>query len=174
MYELYALLEPNNSKIKYIGYTSKPERRLTDHLYACLNLREKNCYRCKWLNKLRLENKKPIYKTLLRTDCLDCIKEAEIDYINYYSNLYKLTNNTKGGDGVTGLKWSEESKNKIKGRKIPGDRNKPKKLLITNSKTKEELIVSKEEAVKIIGCSISTIRGHHNRPVYGWHIKTYN
>jgi len=41
MFEIYALIDPKSSKIRYIGYTSHSKRRLSYHLQACKNTREK-------------------------------------------------------------------------------------------------------------------------------------
>ena len=44
-----------------------------------------------------------------------------------------LHNRTEGGDGTAGIKWSEESKNKVKGRKLSeGHKKKISKSLLDN------------------------------------------
>jgi len=174
MYELYALLDPENNKIRYIGYTSNPKYRLKEHITLSIKGgRGYNSHRCKWIRKLLKNNKKPIYKTLLKTYSLDEIKQLEIDHIKYYKQFYKLTNNTLGGDGTKGLKWSEESKSKIKGRKIPGS-GIFSKIEILNSKTGEyKLFDNKKEASKYIKCSEKTILSVScgiRKRVYGWYV----
>lgn len=172
-YILYALTD-HKDNIRYIGYTSnKPNNRLKEHINSSFNSREKNCHRCKWIRSLINNNKKPLIKELIRVDSLEKAKLLEIELIKHYKQFVKLTNNTNGGDGTKGLKWSEESKNNIKGRKIPGSGIK-KNIEILNIETGDYKIVTKEEAINIIGCKMSTLKGHHNRSVFGWYINTYN
>lgn len=155
MYEIYALLDPKDSKIRYIGYTSEPKNRLNNHIRACLKSREKNCHRCKWLNSL---DERPLYKTLIRTNSLEEIKQLEIDYIKYYKSLFKLTNNTIGGDGTKGLKWSEESKSKIKDTRRGIRQDRRYEVRAVNKLTGEhKTFEDKSEAAKYIGCAESSI-----------------
>lgn len=171
MYELYALIDPKDSKIRYIGYTSDPKLRFRSHISSSLKSRNKISHKSNWIRDLKQDNLEPIYKTLIRSKNLENIKQLEIDHIKYYNQFYKLTNNTKGGDGVNGLKWSKENKAKIKGRIIPGGRNIPAKIEILNLKSGEYRILNnKTEVAEYIKCSPSTVRGHHNRLVNGWYI----
>lgn len=170
MYELYALIDPKDSKIRYIGYTSNSKNRLREHINTSIKTRNKISHKSNWIRSLKDNNLEPIYKTLIKTTSLESIKQLEIDYIFYYKDKYNLVNGTKGGDGVNGLKWSDESRAKIKGRIIP---RKQYKVELTNIKDNNIVILdNKEEAASFIGCKISTIRGHHSRPVYGWLIKS--
>lgn len=155
--ELYALLDPDNNTIRYIGYTINPEKRLKSHIYNCTTYRERNCHRCHWISKLKNNNKYPIYKTLFVVD-KDKVKNLEIQLISHYKQFSKLVNNTKGGDGISGFKWTEEQKAKLKGRKFPKWKLW-KAVIITNIKTKEEIeFPCAEKASEYIRCSISSVK----------------
>lgn len=176
MYELYALLDPNNNKIRYIGYTSNPKNRLKEHIISSIGKSRNNIsHKSNWIKSLKRQDKEPIYKTLIVTNSLEEIKIIEIDYIKYFKNIYNLTNNTKGGDGVNGLKWSEESKSKIKGRRIPRS-GEMLKIRAFNIKSGEQKIFeNKIEASKYIGCSPSSIISVScgiRETVYDWKVET--
>lgn len=173
MIELYALIDPNTNKIRYIGYTTKVKYRLKQHINACLNLREKNCHRCHWINKLNKEGFNPIYKTLAVVDDLEKAKLLEIELIKHYKQFTELTNNTIGGDGTKGLKWTEESKNRIRGRKSGG--TKPYKVEALNKITGEyKVFDNKSKAAEYIKCSIDSIIGvscGQRDSVNKWYVK---
>lgn len=176
IYELYALLDPNDNKIRYIGYTSNPKNRLKEHISSSIgNSRNNISHKSNWIKSLQKQNKEPIYKTLIITNSLEEIKLIEIDYIKYFRKIYNLTNNTKGGDGVNGLKWSEESKSKIKGRKIPGS-GEMLEIEAFNIKSREyKIFKDKIEASKYIGCSPSSIISvscGRRKTVFNWNTKT--
>ena len=181
MYELYCLLDPNNNKIKYIGYTKRSNKRLKEHINTSLNKNksESNSYKSKWIKKLLKDNKIPTYKILLRSNSEEEIKQLEIDYIKYFKNYYKLVNNTLGGDGTSGRKPSlKERQNlslKYKGILKPEKRYK---VEILNSKTLEYYIFKdKTEAAKFIGCKENAIMsvscGNRNK-VYNWYVRLIN
>ena len=60
---IYALCCPDTSKIRYIGKSNDPEKRLKQHLRE--NRRNYPVYN--WINKLRMENKIPLLKILSET-----------------------------------------------------------------------------------------------------------
>lgn len=160
--ELYALLDPRDNQVRYIGYTTTPKDRLKYHINSCNNLkkiREVNCYRCKWIRSLNKLNLKPIHKKLFIVN-FDKVKELEIELIKYYRQFFKLTNGTKGGDGVNGLRWSEESKVKMRNTKkgILNLKNR-KPVIITNIETKKSIeFDSAITASKYLNCHQEAIR----------------
>lgn len=174
MYEIYALLDPRDTNIRYIGYTSNPKTRLRDHMQSSRTSREKISHKSNWIRALDKEGLKPIYKTLARTKSLEEIKQLEIDHIAYYKQLYKLTNGTKGGDGVNGLKWSEESKARIKGKVVPGSGIKFQVEAMHTITGDYKIFKDKSEAASYIKCSESSIVGvscGQRNSVNKWYVK---
>lgn len=115
---IYALIDPRDNRIRYIGKTNNPIRRLREH---CQFQYETN-RRANWLNLLRSLHIKPIIKVI--EECNESNwTEKEVYYKNYYESLgFDLTNSDEGGLGRSaGFHMSPESKNKIsranKGRK---------------------------------------------------------
>ena len=155
-YTLYALTD-SQENIRYIGYTSnKINNRLSEHIKSSFNDREKNCHRCKWIRSLIKNNEKPLIKELTIVKDLNSAKLLEIELIQHYRQFVKLTNNTNGGDGTKGLKWSEESKARIKGRKINRVELKVEGI---NLKTGEHKIFNTtKEAADYINCYVDSIR----------------
>jgi hypothetical protein len=121
---IYALVDPENGDIRYIGKSIRPEKRLQNHMNEV-----SNCHRSHWLQSLKKQGAKP--------DLL-ILEEIRGDWPWQHSERYwiargrregwLLTNNTSGGDGVpdlppetraklraawTGRKHSPESKAKM-------------------------------------------------------------
>lgn len=159
-FELYALVDPGSHKVRYIGYTSYGKRRLSFHIQACKSSREKHCHRCNWINKLLKTNLKPIYKPLLQIDNEEQVKLFEIELIKHYKQFENLTNNTLGGDGTKGLKWSIESRNrqrlKYLGKPRQDLRKKVKLINLTNNQEIE--FKDAEEAAKYLKCTTEGIK----------------
>lgn len=85
---IYALVDPRNKNIRYIGKANNPNQRLIQHLRSPLD-----CLK-EWLNELKQENLKPILSKLESTTH-DNIAEAEIKWIKTYESehLLNITHN---------------------------------------------------------------------------------
>jgi hypothetical protein len=94
---IYALLDPRNNEVRYIGKTINPKRRLVEHLND--SKREYN-YRAMWIKSLLKENIKPLIKFLKICPLSDFVK-YETEYIQLYKNG-KLTNSDETGQGSIG------------------------------------------------------------------------
>lgn len=156
---LYGLTDPITNKIRYIGYTTKKLiKRKQQHINGC-KIKDLNCHRCKWINKLAKDNLKPEIK-LLFTVPFEKVKDLEIELIKHYKQFSKLTNNTNGGDGTIGLKPSEETRNKMRLRML----GKPniyvrKKIKLTEISTGKEIIfLSAKEASLYLNCNPESIK----------------
>lgn len=91
---IYALIDPTNNNVRYIGKTMYPEKRKSRHFRKTNNKTHKE----KWVSSLLAKNIIPIFKILVCTE--ECnLNNCEIEYIKHYSQFVKLTNGTKGGDG---------------------------------------------------------------------------
>ena len=94
---IYALLDPRDNEVRYIGKTINPKRRLVEHLND--SKREYN-YRAMWIKSLLKENLKPLIKFLKICPLSDFVK-YETEYIQLYKNG-KLTNSDETGQGSIG------------------------------------------------------------------------
>lgn len=96
---IYGLVDPETDEIRYIGKSIRPMERLTNHMNET-----SKCHRCNWLQSLKGKGLRP------RICFFEFIPNG-IDWQNrekYWirvgkDNGWPLTNNTDGGDGVTGL-----------------------------------------------------------------------
>jgi hypothetical protein len=121
---IYALVDPETGAFRYIGKSIRPKERLQNHMNETCE-----CHRAHWLRTLKAKGLKPTIEILETVAAGDCWKQREIFWIARGRELgWPLTNNTKGGDGVSGLppetkermrqtwigrKHSEETKRKI-------------------------------------------------------------
>lgn len=93
---IYALVDPRDHRIRYIGKTDNPKRRLRSHMR---DAREgKTDHKSRWIASLIREDLSPIIKIMERCD-ESVWKERECHWITTLRNQYDLTNSTDGGDG---------------------------------------------------------------------------
>jgi hypothetical protein len=96
---IYALIDPRNNEVRYIGKSIDPKSRLISHLYI---QKDDNSHKSKWVKKLLRENLKPQMK-ILKICPLSEFIEHETYYISQY-NFDRLVNSDKGGQGNIGRK----------------------------------------------------------------------
>lgn len=123
--KLYTLNHPITNEIRYVGYTSSSlKERLRCHLKD-VDKKSTNCHRNKWIRFLRKENLIPtinlIQENLTKQEAI----QLEIKTISEYKLLgINLTNNTNGGEGGTGYKFSKEQRIEL-AKKMTGKKFKP-------------------------------------------------
>lgn len=102
MFYVYAHLDPISNQVRYIG--KGKDRR-------AWSFSHRKGHHKNWLAKLKTADLKPIVKILADNLTEQEALQKEIELISSYDNL---TNLTIGGDGVSGLKHTEEFKLWIK------------------------------------------------------------
>ena len=124
---IYALSDPRNNQVRYIGKANNPEDRYTNHFNSA---RDKNTHKRNWINNVRKDGLRP------ELIIIDEVPKSEWQYWEkFYISLFKtwgfsLVNYTEGGDGSTfgnsgswkkgniphnkGVPCAEETKQKIK------------------------------------------------------------
>lgn len=112
---IYALVDPECGAIRYIGKSIRPEGRLRDHMNDV-----SNCHRSHWLQSLKRRGLIPGLVILEEIRGAWPWQESERYWIKRGRREgWPLTNNTIGGDGVSGL--PEETRKRMaavwKGRK---------------------------------------------------------
>lgn len=105
---IYTLSDPNTKKIRYVGKSINPKRRLKDHYYN-----KRRTYCSNWIWSLKDSNQKPILNII--EECNeDNWEEAEQYWICQFKAWgFKLTNHTDGGEGMHGFTVSEETRQKM-------------------------------------------------------------
>lgn len=99
MIKIYKLIDPRDNTIKYIGKTKQNDikKRLNGHIR--MSLKNSSTKKEKWICSLLSKGLSPIIEIV--EECFEYNwEEREIHWINYYSEIYNLTNSTIGGDGV--------------------------------------------------------------------------
>ena len=97
--KLYVLQNPDTLEIKYVGITMKSlQERLEKHLYDVKNRSYLSPKKVEWFESLFEQNKVPIISLISEFDTIDECKKAEIKYIKEYKDIYKLVNNSIGGE----------------------------------------------------------------------------
>lgn len=105
---IYALVDPRDNTIRYIGKSTKGVARLRDHLKP-RNLIKHN-HKNNWINLLLVLGFKPNIMIIESFDNKFILNEKEIFYIKHYKELgHDLTNSTEGGEGTPGYKHKEDT-----------------------------------------------------------------
>lgn len=95
---LYVLIDPTTAKIRYIGISVNPKKRLSQHLHEAKS--GVNSEKCKWIRALP----SPPIMVILDEGEPDFIAELEIRFIRTHRKLYgkeSLFNLGDGGEGKT-------------------------------------------------------------------------
>lgn len=127
---IYALVDPENGEIRYIGKSIRPAERLQNHMND-----RSNCHRSHWLQSLKARGLRADLIVLERIDGAWPWQHSERHWIACgRANGWRLTNNTDGGDGVDGL--SKETRAKMAS-VWRGRRHKPESI--------EKMLATKKE-----------------------------
>lgn len=96
---IYALICPVSGGVRYIGKSIRPKERLSNHMNEV-----SNCHRSHWIQGLKSSGLKPSMEILEEISDSRDWRDVERRWISLGLMLgWKLTNNTSGGDGVSGL-----------------------------------------------------------------------
>jgi hypothetical protein len=113
---IYALIAKSNpSEIRYIGKTAGVtiKKRLYYHLYHAKNL-SKLSYKDNWIRKVLAEGDEVVAIILESNLTEEQAFQQEIFLISHYSKQgHSLTNQTLGGEGLSGYVHTKEAKDKI-------------------------------------------------------------
>ena len=107
MYSIYVLIDLKTGIPKYVGWTRKTiEQRCGDHIRAAKRGGDNHIHR--GLRKLRYKIHVMLLESVPNTKSP---QQAEILWIAHFRALgFKLWNETNGGDGVVGYRWSKKAK----------------------------------------------------------------
>ena len=105
---IYALVDPRNGEVKYVGKTVFPVReRLGRHI------REARqgvvSHKCNWIRQLLNQGLKPLVLLLEETEDW---QTREVFWIAHYQSIGKLTNLAEGGKGSSGYRLTAEQREK--------------------------------------------------------------
>jgi len=122
---IYALSDPRDNQVRYIGKANNPKDRYTNHFNSS---RDKNTHKRNWINNIRKNGFRP------ELIIIDEVPKSEWQYWErFYISLFKtwgfnLVNYTFGGDGATfGNKGSWKKGNVPHNKGIPcSERTKQK------------------------------------------------
>jgi len=108
---IYALKDPRDNEVKYIGKTSSPRRRLTEHLsQSSLNKYPQTKVK-EWIKEVKALGLKPIMSVLESVE--SNWQSQEKFWINQFrENGARLLNHTDGGEGLTNC--SESTKERLR------------------------------------------------------------
>lgn len=100
---IYGLFDPRDCRLRYIGKSNNPQKRLKQHIKEANDKKKRNRYVANWIRQLLSENLEPSIE-ILEEVSIDSWEEAESAWIADCKKFgLKITNGTSGGDGVKNL-----------------------------------------------------------------------
>lgn len=125
---IYAILDPRNNEVRYVGKTINLKARILAHKHYVENENRGYTYLYRWLRKLKSNGYSPKFEILEVVDDQEWA-EAEQFWITYLTFLgANLCNLSKGGEGTLGCYKSTATREKI---------SKTKKLKFKNGEYKK-------------------------------------
>ena len=109
-WHVYALSDPRTNAVRYIGWAFNPVKRLRDHVFKS---KAAFTHKDNWLKQLTACGLSPIL-SVLESGTGNGWAECETKWIAHHRGAgANLVNSTDGGEGVVGLKFSQESRLKM-------------------------------------------------------------
>jgi hypothetical protein len=154
-FSIYYLIDPIDGRVRYVGYSRKPEKRYEAHIlqsFACRTHKET------WIWSLVKQDILPILSIRCIVQGADEAKRLEVALIASLKRKgIDLTNGTRGGDGSAGFKWSQENFRKHKEwykahKHLPnpckGRKQTPEHVAATKAANTPELLARRGTAIK--------------------------
>lgn len=128
---IYAIIDPRDNECRYVGKTSQ---KLKYRIHSHKRTSEKN-HRANWIKSICSDGFDPIFIVLEELPYEQGWVEAEQFWISYFKFLgARLTNQTIGGEGCSGVKRSEATKEKYR-----ANANSPKMKAIASINIKKAI-----------------------------------
>lgn len=107
---IYALVDPRDGQIRYVGKSTSGYRRPMEHLQPRRS-HKNNTRNCHWVNSLLKKGLKPIIRPLEWSDDPNKLYDLEKHYVKTLKERgANLNNHTEGGEGLFGKKHTMETK----------------------------------------------------------------
>lgn len=98
---VYALIDPRDGAVRYVGCTNNPEHRIADHICEA-RTKETNQGKKRWILSILADGLRPVMEVLQKTDDLSW-EEDESRWIQVHRETgAELLNLTDGGCGSPG------------------------------------------------------------------------
>lgn len=109
---VYALLDPRNGKVCYVGHTTQSlDKRLSNHLAAAKRSPDRPV--CTWINELAEQGCCPVVRALELVGPDSSWEKRERWWIALYRQIGWLSNLTDGGLGWNGHRHSADGRRRI-------------------------------------------------------------
>lgn len=114
---IYALIDPTDGFIRYIGRSSSGLGRPKSHARPS-NLKRDKGHISNWIRKLQKIGLNPDVLILEEHETADTLNESEVQNISFYRSIGKelgvdLVNMADGGSGSSGYKMSQDARTKL-------------------------------------------------------------
>lgn len=126
---IYGLLDPRTKELRYVGKSKHGFSRLRAHILQAKHPTKPKHHIHRWINALLTDGIEPEIVSLERCSSNDLeMRELERWYVLYHRGQgCDLTNETDGGDGSEGYKFTAESREKMRRAKLGTKRSEESK-----------------------------------------------
>lgn len=141
-YIIYGLIDPTTKELRYIGKSTSGIKRPNSTITRVIKGTEcrpgKSTLKVNWIKKLLKLGLRPEIEILEVHTKAEDLPEAEIFWIAYYKFIgCRLTNMTKGGEGLFGLKRTEAQIEFLRGINFGNRNSLGKKKNLTNTQRQD-------------------------------------
>lgn len=139
---IYALCEPDDGAIRYVGKCEKPKKRLVAHINE-----SGDTAKHVWLSSLKSQGKNPLV-LLIEEVCNENWQEREMFWISHYRGLgFDLTNSTDGGYGLKGASLATREKlSAIQSKRMSDDNHRAKIFTESRDRKLSESLTGKKKS----------------------------
>ena len=167
---IYALIDPRDNKLKYVGYSVNPKRRLREHTNLIkINRRRNKAHN--WCLHLYNNKMKPVMKILEICGSIEHGAKREDYWIRFFRKKgCDLKNTSDGGKGIKGMLMSKDDRKRISESVKKYYKNNPeedKKMRERFSKNCHQgRPMSEANKQKLRESNIRTIKCNENNKIY--------
>lgn len=113
---IYTLIDPVTNKIRYVGKSNFPKKRLYDHIRTC---HRTHTHKNNWIKSLLENGHKPILEVIDEVPMCEW-QLWEMYWIDKLKDDNELTNTSCGGNGTTQHRYNTKEKMKLRHKEFPG------------------------------------------------------
>ncbi len=132
---IYALVDPITERVRYIGKSDNPKKRMNSHLTDTRYSKHK----VNWIQKLKRQGLVPLLLIIEEVD-VSLWKERERYWIAFYrQQQLDLINETDGGEGMNGWEITPETRAK-RSKALTGKKRTPEQIATLVERARERAI----------------------------------
>lgn len=141
---IYALKDPRDDSVRYVGKSDDPKRRLKEHINESRSRATCNYYKVQWIRGILRNSLKPVLIILEEVACSNW-QEREAHWMAQFDTLTNLAEAGQGGN--LGVEVCRRISETLTGRKRPGLWNTASRAKLSNTLKGRRLSAEHKEKI---------------------------